>query len=212
VNAFRPPPPAGSMSTMTPALEQLVREAMELTGANKPSLMEEDMPVLSDQALTDHDNGYYLVGLIAGKDVGKSALVNALVGKNITPVTSHGAGAAHIAERFVEAYRAMYGQVPTNRPIEIVTLRVRRMGKTVELKLPTLEPRRNAHSAVRSKLIESNGNIVSAETFSRSELLANGRREGPLLLIDPQATAFIPPNWTATAADDGAVIAKHASE
>jgi len=77
---------------MTPALEQLVREAMELTGANKPSLMEEDMPVLSDQALVDQDNGYYLVGLIGGKDVGKSALVNALVGKNITPVTSHGAG------------------------------------------------------------------------------------------------------------------------
>src|SRR5881227_398601 len=78
---------------MTPALEQLVREAMELTGSDKPTLMEDGAPVLADEVLSDGDDaGFYLVGLIGGKDVGKSALVNALVGKNITPVTSHGAG------------------------------------------------------------------------------------------------------------------------
>ena len=35
---------------------------------------------------------FYLVGLIGGKDVGKSALVNALAGRNITAITSHGPG------------------------------------------------------------------------------------------------------------------------
>src|SRR6478672_1184151 len=78
---------------MTPALEQLVRETMEMTGAQQPALMEEDAPVLSDGALeAGDDQDFYLVGLIGGKDVGKSALVNALVGKSITEVTSHGAG------------------------------------------------------------------------------------------------------------------------
>ena len=117
---------------------------------------------------------------------------------------------AHIAERFIEAYRAMYGQVPTNRLIEIVTLRVRRFGKMAELKLPRLESTGNTRAAARSNLIDSKGNAVSAETFSRNQLFADGAREGPLLLIDPQATAYMPPDWTATATDDGAVVAMRA--
>ena len=79
---------------MTPAVEQLVRETMELTGADTPQLLAEDAPVLSDEALEGEEDadGFYLVGIIGGKDVGKSALVNALVGKPITAITSHGPG------------------------------------------------------------------------------------------------------------------------
>jgi hypothetical protein len=83
---------------MTPAVEQLVRETMELTGAPTPQLLEDDAPVLADEALEvreadDRDGGdFYLVGIIGGKDVGKSALVNALVGRPITAITSHGPG------------------------------------------------------------------------------------------------------------------------
>src|SRR4051812_38108054 len=80
---------------MTPAVEELVRETIELTGADPPALLESDAPVLSDQALsTDSSNGddFYLVGLIGGKEVGKSALINALVGQPITTITSHGPG------------------------------------------------------------------------------------------------------------------------
>jgi GTPase Era involved in 16S rRNA processing len=83
---------------MTPAVEQLVRETMELTGASTPQLLEDDAPVLADEAMElrepgDDDGGdFYLVGIIGGKDVGKSALVNALVGRPITAITSHGPG------------------------------------------------------------------------------------------------------------------------
>src|SRR5688572_8127618 len=79
---------------MTPAVEQLVRETMELTGADTPQLLEDDAPVLADEALeaADDGGGFYLVGIIGGKDVGKSALVNALVGRPITAITSHGPG------------------------------------------------------------------------------------------------------------------------
>ena len=34
----------------------------------------------------------YIVGLIGGKDVGKSSFVNALVGRPITEQSSHGPG------------------------------------------------------------------------------------------------------------------------
>jgi len=83
---------------MTPAVEQLVRETMELTGAATPQLLEDDAPVLAEEALElrepegDDGGDFYLVGIIGGKDVGKSALVNALVGRPITAITSHGPG------------------------------------------------------------------------------------------------------------------------
>jgi ribosome biogenesis GTPase A len=83
---------------MTPAVEQLVREAVELTGADAPELLDHDAPVLADEALAAAPDGenesgdFYLVGLIGGKDVGKSALVNALAGRTITQITSHGPG------------------------------------------------------------------------------------------------------------------------
>jgi hypothetical protein len=77
---------------MSPAVEQLVRETMEITGAASPALMEEDAPILSEGALSDADRSFYIVGLIGGKDVGKSSLVNALAGRSITETSSYGPG------------------------------------------------------------------------------------------------------------------------
>src|SRR6266704_473163 len=75
------------------ALVQLVKEVIDVTGADKPALYQDDAPVLSDAAMKEaEDQGFYLVGLIGGKEVGKSALVNALVGKEITQSTSFGEG------------------------------------------------------------------------------------------------------------------------
>src|SRR3954447_7938040 len=92
---------------MTPAVEQLVRDTVELTGADVPELMEEDAPVLSEEALADagDESGYYLVGIIGGKDIGKSALVNALVGRDITAITSHGPGTEQVVA-YAHASRA----------------------------------------------------------------------------------------------------------
>ena len=55
--------------------------------AAAPEMLDPDAPVLQDSG-----EGIYLVGLIGGKEVGKSALVNALVGAPITDETSHGPG------------------------------------------------------------------------------------------------------------------------
>ena len=77
----------------TTQLQQLVREAIELTGAAAPTMFADDAPVLTPAAIRQaREEGFYLVGLIGGKEVGKSALVNALVGEEITKQTSHGPG------------------------------------------------------------------------------------------------------------------------
>src|SRR5262245_53657996 len=73
---------------MTGEVQQLVLEAIDVTGASPPSLLDDDAPVLK----TDQTESIYFVGLVGGKDVGKSSLVNALVGKQITAPTSYGPG------------------------------------------------------------------------------------------------------------------------
>src|SRR5882757_6108367 len=78
---------------MSADLEQLVKEVIDLTGADRPVLYEDDAPVLSDEAIAESAaESFYLVGLIGGKEVGKSAMVNALVGTSITQSTSFGEG------------------------------------------------------------------------------------------------------------------------
>ena len=59
--------------------------------------MEEDAPVLAADALDADGEGMYLVAIIGGKDVGKSALVNALVGQEITAVVNPAANGAPTA-------------------------------------------------------------------------------------------------------------------
>jgi GTP-binding protein EngB required for normal cell division len=72
---------------MTDEVKQLIDETIELTGAAPPSMLDADAPILSSQS-----DSLYLVGLVGGKEVGKSTLVNAIVGQNISLATSHGPG------------------------------------------------------------------------------------------------------------------------
>src|SRR3569623_1536767 len=95
---------------MPSPLEQLVNDVVALTGADRPVLFQDDAPVLTTTALRQPvedpvfvetsanasplipAEGVYLIGLIGGKEVGKSALVNALAGRQITESPSYGEG------------------------------------------------------------------------------------------------------------------------
>src|SRR3954471_14544459 len=144
---------------MTPAVEQLVRETMELTGADTPALLEDDAPVLSDEALESEDpngGGFYLVGIIGGKDGGKSALVNALVGRPITAITSHGPGTetvvayAHASRE--PALRALLErEVPGQ--FRIVTHDSAHLLRQVLLDLPDIDSHWRAHLEVTRTML-----------------------------------------------------------
>ncbi|MGC4032957.1 MAG: GTPase domain-containing protein [Tepidisphaeraceae bacterium] len=67
---------------------QLIQEVADLTGGSPPEWTDADAPTLQAKA----DDPLYFIGVIGGKDVGKSSLVNALLGQSLAGVSSHGEG------------------------------------------------------------------------------------------------------------------------
>ena len=112
----------------------------------------------------------------------------------------------HIHERFVEAYRARYGQTPGERPIEIVTLRVRRLGRRPSVRLPELEHDTSVSPIDRRRVILPDGSPHAAPALPRARLRAAGITTGPLLMIDPEATTFVPPNWSVHVLENGSLM------
>jgi hypothetical protein len=143
---------------MTPAVEQLVRETVELTGADVPELLDNDAPVLDEKALsaTENANDFYLVGLIGGKEVGKSALVNALAGRKITEITSHGPGTevavayAHVS-REPALRKLLEREVPGQ--YRIITHDIASLARQVLLDLPDIDSHWQAHPLVTRAML-----------------------------------------------------------
>jgi len=111
---------------------------------------------------------------------------------------------AAIEEAFRAAYAASYGRVPEGREIEIVTLRLRRVGHAPDVSLPPLEVL-SARARGTASVVDETGTRHSAPTVSRQALLG-AVTPGPLLVIDPEATTYVPPDWSASGRGDGTVI------
>ena len=141
---------------MTPTVEDLVRETMELTGAAEPTLLDRDAPVLDTRALEAQDGSFYLVGLIGGKDVGKSALVNALAGRNITETSAYGPGTesviayAHVSQE--KPLRELLDrQVPGQ--YRIVTHELGALRRQVLLDLPDFDSHFASHLQITRTML-----------------------------------------------------------
>jgi N-methylhydantoinase A len=108
-------------------------------------------------------------------------------------VRAMGADRSRIEQAFLDAYAQRYGSVPEGRAIEIVTLRIRRIGRVPEVVLPAITP-------------EAGGDGLA---FTRGQLLHRGGAAGPFLLVDDEATTYVPAGWSATCDGRGIVtIAK----
>jgi hypothetical protein len=136
--------------------QQLVDEIRDLTGAPAPALMEEDAPVLGDAALHAPRDQMYLIAIIGGKDVGKSALVNALVGQEITPRTSFGPGtetAVAYAHEDQKQNVATLLQREAPGQFRIVTHRIDPLRRQVLLDLPDIDSHYRAHVELTRRIL-----------------------------------------------------------
>jgi hypothetical protein len=75
------------------------------------------------------------------------------------------------------------------------------------LKLPKLDAT-PASAPIACPLTEPDGESTSAKALRRSALFSTGRTDGPVLIIDPEATCFIPRGWSVEAFENGSVVAE----
>ena len=101
---------------------------------------------------------------------------------------------ADISRRFYTAYKTLYGRPPAGRAIEIVTLRVRRIGRCRgNHSFRHLAPSAPSHAVIReTELIDHRGETVRAAVMTRGHLAWAGKQPGPMLLVDAEATTFVP--------------------
>jgi len=137
--------------------ETLVRDAMSLIGAPPPEMLTDGAPVLSQSTVSGAEQALYLIGLIGGKEVGKSALVNALVGSSITAQTST---ARHRDRRCLrspsgaaELKDLLQRQVPGK--YRIVTHQNPRLARQVLLDLPDIDSRFEEHIEITRRMLRS---------------------------------------------------------
>ncbi len=77
-----------SLQSVDTIHRQLIDDVISLTGADPPQWLADDAPVLQSTA----SDSIYLIGVIGGKDVGKSSLINALLQSDVARVSSFGEG------------------------------------------------------------------------------------------------------------------------
>ncbi len=141
---------------MTPDLRQLVSDAREVTGAQPPGLMRDDAPVLEASALSEQADDFYLVGLIGGKDVGKTSLVNALAQERIGEPSSHGRGTQCVTAYVHESRRQAVEQLlerETPGRFAIITHRIDRLAGQALLDLPDIDSQWEDHLEITRRML-----------------------------------------------------------
>jgi N-methylhydantoinase A len=114
---------------------------------------------------------------------------------------------AAIEAAFRSEYENQYGRCPDGRSVELVTLRLRRVGHVPPLSLPPLKRFNGERRTVM--VIDLTGRALEATAVGRGALAGTASR-GPLLLVDAEATTFVPADWVARGQPDGGVVLERA--
>ena len=98
---------------------------------------------------------------------------------------------------FHKAHQRLYSYYHPQRPVEIVTIRVKAVGKSKKIKIKRLpQTAKDPERAFQKKqYIYYAGKKHSASVFERALLEPGHKIKGPALIVDYESTALLPPSF-----------------
>ncbi|MEL6905355.1 MAG: hydantoinase/oxoprolinase family protein, partial [Planctomycetota bacterium] len=115
---------------------------------------------------------------------------------------------AELAAAFTEAHRARFGWTLDGHPIEVVHVRVRASvappGSGAEAPLP----RTSGDSPLGVQRVRSAAGALDAPVLARAGLAPGATVAGPAIVVDPTATTWVPPDFSAEARASGLFLAR----
>ena len=114
----------------------------------------------------------------------------------------------HLAEAFHTAHRKLYGYADPMRPIEVVNVRVRAVGRhsLVHRHRFISQPARRP----QPYRLRWGGRWLQGAIYQRPHLRAGAMIHGPAVITELSATTFLPPGWRATVHRTGHLLLRHA--
>jgi N-methylhydantoinase A len=116
-----------------------------------------------------------------------------------------------IAEAFHAAHERTYSHAQRGAPLELVDLRLRRVGETPKPPLPVpgqVEPCTPAPVAGHRRVLLPEG-AVEVPSVLRTDLLAGHALDGPMLVDQADTTTLVPTGWRGTVHASGSLILEH---
>jgi hypothetical protein len=137
---------------MTQELQELVQDVSQLTGVSAPDWLSADAPTLQ----LDTSAEFYLIGIIGGKEVGKTALVNALAGQPLSAPTGYGRGTetaiAYAHESQANALRNLLEREAPGK-FRLAMHTIDHLRNQVLLDLPDIDSRYSEHVELTRRML-----------------------------------------------------------
>jgi N-methylhydantoinase A len=116
-------------------------------------------------------------------------------GYEITIACDDGLDLAALRRKFDDSHKQMFGHTAPNEPVEIVSYRLRGVGRVPPVKLPSYRPQGlSLKDALReTRKARFNGNTLDCPVYQRDRLDVGVRFDGPAIIDQLDATTVIPP-------------------
>ncbi|MCS6860588.1 MAG: hydantoinase/oxoprolinase family protein [Abditibacteriales bacterium] len=120
------------------------------------------------------------------------------VGQSYEITTPFAGNVAATVQTFHRLHEQHYGHCAPDEPVEIVTARVRAVGR---VRPPRLQPIERGTADARAAIVTRRRLGVTSEVatiYDREQLKAGNAIIGPALVVEPYATTLVPPRWRGT--------------